>query len=140
MAQLIEFIGNHLFLVVGFLVVGAMLAHNLYSDMGGSGNLSPQQATEMINREDAMVVDVRPMADFNKGHILGAKNYPMNGLMKQLTQLEKHKQGPIIVSCRSGAQSAMACKQLRKAGFEKVYNLRGGILAWSSANLPVSRK
>jgi rhodanese-related sulfurtransferase len=140
MEQLIEFVGNHLFLVIGFLIVSAMLAQNIYADLGSSGNLSPQQATEKINREDAIVVDVRPMADFNKGHILGAKNFPMNGLMKQVGQLEKHKKDPIIVSCRSGAQSSMACKQLRKAGFENVFNLRGGILAWGNANLPISRK
>jgi rhodanese-related sulfurtransferase len=140
MEQLIEFVGNHLILVIGFLIVSAMLAQNIYADLGSSGNLSPQQATEKINREDAIVVDVRPMADFNKGHILGAKNFPMNGLMKQVGQLEKHKKDPIIVSCRSGAQSSMACKQLRKAGFENVFNLRGGILAWGNANLPISRK
>ncbi|MGD2084341.1 MAG: rhodanese-like domain-containing protein, partial [Chromatiales bacterium] len=54
--------------------------------------------------------------------------------------LKKFKNRPIVVSCRSGAQSATACRQLRKEGFERVYNLHGGILAWESANLPVSHK
>ena len=87
-----------------------------------------------------MVVDVRPMNEFADGHILHSLNIPMNGFGKQLGQLEKYRNRPIIVSCRSGAQSSAACKQLRKAGFDQVYNLRGGIMAWQSANLPVSRK
>jgi rhodanese-related sulfurtransferase len=64
----------------------------------------------------------------------------MNGFDKQLSALEKHKSHPVIVNCRSGAQSSQACTRLRKHGFGEVYNLRGGILAWQSANLPVSRK
>lgn len=140
MDQLIQFIGNHLFLVIGFVVVVGLLAQNLYADMGNSNNIGPQQATELINRENALVLDVRPMADFNTGHIIGARNVPMNGLGKHLGQLERHKQDTVIVSCRSGAQSAAACKQLQSAGFEKVYNLRGGIMAWTSANMPVTRK
>ena len=61
-------------------------------------------------------------------------------IQKEISQLEKHKSKPIIVSCRSGAQSAQACRQLRGAGLGEVYNLKGGMLAWQSANLPVSRK
>jgi rhodanese-related sulfurtransferase len=64
----------------------------------------------------------------------------MNGLKNQINRLDKHRQKPIIVACRSGAQSSSACKQLHKEGFEKVFNLKGGILAWQDANLPVSRK
>ena len=140
MQQVIEFVGNHLFLVVAFLVVAAMLAQNLYADVGSSDNIVPLKATELINREDAVVVDVRPMADFNKGHIIGARNIPMSGLMKQLGQLERYKEKPLIISCRSGAQSGVACKQLRKEGFARVYNLRGGIMAWTNDGMPISKK
>jgi rhodanese-related sulfurtransferase len=87
-----------------------------------------------------VVIDVRPLADFVQGHIINAINIPMNGFKNQIGTLHKHQGRPIIVNCRSGSQSAMACNQLRKAGFQEVYNLRGGILAWQSANLPVTRK
>jgi rhodanese-related sulfurtransferase len=138
MEQLLEFTGNHPFLVAALLVTLALLvAHTL---LGGKNNIDPQQATLMMNHEDAVVVDVRPMADFGKGHIKNAVNIPINGFSNQIGQLEKNKNNPIIVSCRSGNQSQMACRQLRKAGFEKVFNLRGGIMAWEAANLPVSRK
>ncbi len=98
----------------------------------------PFQCPFQISRLNAHIL--YRMADFNQGHIIGAINIPSNGFASQLKQLERHKAKPIIVSCRSGAQSAQACAALRKAGFEKVHNLRGGILAWQSANLPVTRK
>jgi rhodanese-related sulfurtransferase len=140
MDQIIEFAGNHLGLVIALVVILTLLIQNLISGGGGRDSVDPARATELINHEDAVVVDVRPMADFNQGHIIGAINIPSNGFASQLKQLERHKAKPIIVSCRSGAQSAQACAELRKAGFEKVHNLRGGILAWQSANLPVTRK
>lgn len=140
MDQLIEFAGNHVFLVSAFLFILALLIWNLVTDPGSKGAVDASGATELINREDALVIDVRPMADFGKGHIVGAKNIPMNGFKNQLGQLEKDKDRTIVVSCRSGNQSQMACKILRQAGFSKVFNLRGGMMGWQSANLPVTRK
>lgn len=139
MAQLLEFAGNHLLLVIALVVVSTALITS-YAMGGGKNNLEPQQATLLINHEEAVVVDVRPMADFNGGHIVNALNIPINGFGNQIGTLEKHRNKPIILSCRSGNQSQHAVRQLRKAGFEKVYNLRGGIMAWQSANLPITRK
>ncbi len=138
MARLIEFVGNHWPLFVALFAILGLLIHNLIT--GDKGQVPPLEATQLINHDDAVVVDVRPLADFNKGHIINAINLPANGFAQQIKTLERYKDRPIIVSCRSGAQSATAAKQLRKAGFEKVYNLRGGILAWQNANLPVTRK
>ena len=137
--QYIEFVTNNIFLFAALCLVLALLAHNLWAG-GGKFAITPQKATELINREEAVVVDVRPIADFSKGHIINAVNIPMNGLKNQLGRLDKYKQKPVIVACRSGAQSAGAGKQLRNAGFEKVYDLKGGIMAWQSASLPISRK
>ena len=139
MEQLIEFTGNHTFLVASFLVILTLLVWNLVTDPGSKGAVDPLGATDLINREDALVVDVRPMADFNKGHIINAVNIPMNGFKDQIQTLEKHKDRHLVIGCRSGSQSGMACKILRQAGFGKVYNLRGGMMAWQNANLPVSR-
>jgi rhodanese-related sulfurtransferase len=133
-----EFIYNHWFLVLALVTTLALLVHNLVR--GNKGTVDPLGATDLINRREAVVIDVRPLADFVQGHIINAINIPMNGFKNQIGTLHKHKGGPIIVNCRSGSQSAMACNQLRKAGFQEVYNLRGGILAWQSANLPVTRK
>ena len=139
MEQLIEFAGNHLLLVIAFFAILGMLAYHTASG-GGKSNIPPQLATQMINREDAVVVDVRPMADFNQGHIVNSINIPINSFKNQIKQLEKHKNKPVIVSCRSGSQSQAACRDLRKAGFEQTYNLRGGVMAWQSANLPLTKE
>ena len=138
MQQLIEFTMNHWVLVLSFVLVGALLIYNLLQ--GNKGSLDPVGATDLINHQEAVVLDVRPAADYQKGHIINAINIPSNGFANQLNSLTKYKDRPIIVSCRSGSQSQAACHQLRKAGFENVFNLRGGILAWQNASLPVSRK
>lgn len=137
-SQLIEFLGNHWFLFVALAVIVALLIHNLI--VGNQGSVGPLEATEMMNHQDAVVIDVRPAADYAKGHILGAINLPINGFGNQLATLNKYRGKPIIINCRSGASSSMACGQLRKAGFETVYNLQGGIMAWESAGQPLTRK
>ena len=139
MEQYLEFVLNHPFLFGAFALVAALLVHNLTAGADKSA-IQPQAATVMINRDEAKVIDVRPMADFANGHIINSINVPVNALKSQLGRLEKYRQQPLIVACRSGAQSASACKQLRKEGFEKVFNLQGGILAWQNANLPISKK
>lgn len=139
MEQLIEFIGNHVTLFLALAVISALLAHNLISG-AGSKQIDNHRATELINREDAVVVDVRPMKDFAEGHIVNALNIPINGFKSQIGQLEKHREKPIIITCRSGATSSSAYKLLLKEGFGQVHELRGGMLAWQSANLPISRK
>lgn len=138
MPQLIEFVVNHWFLFSALVVVIGLLIYT--QTIVDQQVVDPVAATEMINRRDAVVVDVRPAADFSQGHILNAINIPSNGFGQQLGILDKHRQTPIIVNCRSGAQSQLACEQLRKAGFAEVYNLRGGVMAWQAANLPLSRK
>lgn len=136
--QLFEFVFHHWVLFLALIVILALLAYNLTA--GAKGSIEPIGATELINRREALVVDVRPAADFAQGHIINAINMPMNGFKNQTATLQKHKDKPIIVACRSGSQSSMACRQLRQAGFPEVYNLRGGVMAWQSANLPLTRK
>lgn len=140
MEQLIEFAGNHALLVGAFLVVLTALVWNLAMDPGGKNAVDPLGATAMINHEEAIVLDVRSMAEFKDGHIVNAINIPLNGLGNNLKQLEKHKGKPIVAVCRSGSRSGSACSMLRKNGFENVKNLRGGMMAWENANLPVKRK
>ncbi len=140
MAQLIEFAGNHLALVAALAAVIGLLIHNLLTSGTGKDAVDPVGATDLINHQEAIVIDVRPAADFRSGHIINAINIPMSSLSEQISRIEKYKGRPILVSCRSGAQSSAACRQLRKSGFEKVYNLHGGMLAWQNASLPVSRK
>jgi rhodanese-related sulfurtransferase len=138
LSQLLAFTGNHWYLFLALAVIVGLLIYNLI--VGGKGSVGPLAATEMVNHREAVVIDVRPAADFAQGHIINALNLPMNGFKNQLATLTKYKGKPIIVNCRSGAQSSVACGHLRKAGFEEVYNLQGGIMAWEAASLPLTRK
>lgn len=140
MEQLLEFAANHTLLVTAFAVVLSALLWNLATDPGGKNAVDALGATALINHEDAVVLDVRSMAEFKEGHIVNAVNIPLNGLGNNLKQLEKHRGKPIVAVCKSGSRSGAACSVLRKHGFENVKNLRGGMLAWQSANLPVKRK
>ncbi|MBK1702469.1 rhodanese-like domain-containing protein [Thiococcus pfennigii] len=136
--MILEFVGNNWLLVLAFVVLAGLLIQNLIA--GNKGSVDPVEATDLINHKDAVVVDVRSAADFAKGHIINAINIPFNGFKNQLATLNKHKERPIIVNCRSGSQSALACRELRKAGFADVHNLRGGLMAWQNAGLPLTRK
>ncbi|MEL6750210.1 MAG: rhodanese-like domain-containing protein, partial [Pseudomonadota bacterium] len=122
-----------------FVAVSAALAWNLISHGRDKQTIGPQEATRLINREQAVVVDVRPVNDFKTGYIINAHNIPSNGLKDQLKVLQKYRNKPIIAVCRSGMTSATACKTLRKEGFSQVYNLQGGMQAWETANLPIRK-
>lgn len=106
----------------------------------GAAGVTPAQATQLINREDAVVIDVRESGEFAAGHIPNARHIPLGELPKRLPELEKLRDRPFIVNCQSGARSANACNVLRKAGFEKVNNLEGGIMAWQEASLPIKKR
>jgi len=139
MEQLLEFAGNHALLVGGFAAVLSALIWNLVADPGGKNAVDPLAATAMINHEDAVILDIRSMKEFSDGHIVNAVNIPLNGLGSNLKQIEKHRDKPIVAVCRSGSRSNSAVAVLRKNGFENVKNLRGGMLAWENASLPVKR-
>jgi rhodanese-related sulfurtransferase len=139
MNRFFEFISNHpiLFAALGALI--GMLAWTFLSG-GSTRRVTPLVATQMINHEDAVVVDVRGEGEFQQGHIVNAVHIPLDKLEEQIGKLEKYRDRPIIPVCRAGQQSATACKTLRLRGFEKVFSLRGGILAWQEATLPLTKK
>jgi rhodanese-related sulfurtransferase len=122
------------------LASGTMLVIDLLRNSGGAESLSPVDATLKINREDAVVIDVRDQAEFAAGHIANARHIALADLPKRMGELEKLKSKPIILCCQSGARSAGAQATLKKAGFDKVFNLRGGIGEWQKSGQPVARK
>ncbi|MBI2313127.1 MAG: rhodanese-like domain-containing protein [Betaproteobacteria bacterium] len=97
-------------------------------------------AVQLINRRDAVVLDVREQHEYAAGHIPGSKHIPLGALPNRLREVEKHKDRPVLVICRSGNRSTGACGLLKKHGFGEVRALKGGIQAWEQANLPVERK
>jgi rhodanese-related sulfurtransferase len=134
-----DFVQNNLLLIAVAFVSGAMLIWPLVRRGAGGPWVSTLQATHMINREDALVLDVRLPEEYSRGHILGAKNAPLAELERRLPELAKFKARPVIVLCESGNRSTNAVGLLRRGGFDRVYNLAGGLAAWQQAGLPVSK-
>lgn len=126
-------------LLVGLVVgSGLMLIWPMLSRMSDtSSSLDPADAVLLINRENALVVDVRDDAEFAAGHITDARHIPLNQVEGRVDELRKFKDKPILINCQVGMRSAKACNILRKHGFTKVYNLKGGLNAWQQAKLPV---
>ncbi|AOU99269.1 sulfurtransferase [Acidihalobacter yilgarnensis] len=106
----------------------------------GVKHLSAGEVVQLMNRDDAIVLDVRDDAEVREGMIGKPKHIPLASLGQRLVELDKHRDKTVIAYCRSGNRSSQACRMLRKAGFEKVVNLRGGMLAWREANLPVRKR
>jgi rhodanese-related sulfurtransferase len=140
MSPLVQFVQNNLLLIVVAFVSGAMLLWPFVRRSAGGPYVTPQQATHLINREDALVVDVREAAEYGAGHILGAKNVPLARVEDGANDLAKRKDKPLIVYCDSGNRAGKALGALKKQGFERVVNLNGGLGAWQSAGLPVEKK
>lgn len=134
-----EFIQQNIFLVAVALVSGIALLVQTVRRPGDRNSVNATQATQLINREDAQVVDVREPGEYANGHLPESRNIPLARLEERAGELDKYKDTPLLVVCQSGARSATACKQLIKLGYNRVHNLEGGIDAWRTAGLPLKK-
>jgi rhodanese-related sulfurtransferase len=128
-------------LLLGLAVVsGGMLIFPLLSRGARTTNeVGATDAVMLINRKDAVVLDVRDDTEFASGHITNARHVPEKRLADHLKALEKFKNKPVIISCASGRRSAVVANSLRKQGFVDVVALRGGIGAWLQAGMPLEK-
>ncbi len=133
-----EFVQQNIYLVLIAVISGAMVVYS-FVRRGGAAPLTAAQATLKINRENANVLDVRNTEEFAAGHLPGARNIALGNFSERAAELEKLKKKPLIVYCKSGQSSLKAVAELRKLGFESVFNLEGGINAWTGAGLPVEK-
>lgn len=124
-------------LILMALVSGGMLVKPMLGQ--GAGSVSPSEAVRLINREKAVMIDVRESSEFGAGHPVGAKNLPLSSLDAQAKGLPANNALPVVVVCATGARSQRAAAMLRKAGFEKAHSLAGGMNAWRDASLPVEK-
>jgi rhodanese-related sulfurtransferase len=135
----VKFIQDNLLLIVVAFASGAMLVWPLVRRTTGGPWVNPARATELINREDALVLDVREPGEYGAGHILGAKNVPVARLDGGAAELAKRRDRPLIVYCDGSERSAKAAAALKRQGFTRVVNLSGGLAAWQQAGLPVEK-
>jgi rhodanese-related sulfurtransferase len=138
MFDLVEFVRNNILLILVAFVSGAMLMWPLVRRTTGGPWVSAQQATQMINRDDALLVDVRDPGEHGAGHIIGARSLPLARIQSAATEL-KRKDRALIVYCQGGERAPKAAAALRAQGFARVVNLSGGIAAWQQAGLPVEK-
>ena len=133
-----EFIKSNALLIGLALGSGIMLLMPMFrKSAGGVPSLTAAEAVTLINRNNAVVLDVRDDAEFANGHIADAIHIPVADLESRLSELKKYKTKPVLVNCQRGARSAKACEILRKAEFTQVHNLQGGLDAWQQAKLPL---
>ena len=138
--KLIQFVVNHWLLVGGFLILLILLFYEEARSKGMGSNVSVHEAINLINREDAIVVDIRESNAFSDGHIAKARNIPRDQVDQDLDKLKAFKARPVIVVCARGQFSMQVAAKLRKAGFEKAQSLQGGMQAWTNAAMPTKKK
>lgn len=137
MDRLLEFAGNHTLLVFALVTSFLLVVFTeLRRKATGMLAVGPIDAVKLINN-DAVVLDMRSAESYSRGHIVGARNVPMDELDGHLDKLARFKNKPVVAVCDAGITSSKAVTRLRNSGFESVYNLKGGMNAWGQAGLPV---
>ena len=137
MEHLNEFVmTNWIMILLWFFLLGMIINSFIKSGF----DISPQEVVQLMSHEkDVVVVDVREDNEFTQGHIKDSIHIPIGQLSSRLEELNKYKANHLVLGCRSGSRSGRACSMLKRKGFEKVHNLKGGMLAWENDNLPVKK-
>ncbi|MEJ2107051.1 MAG: rhodanese-like domain-containing protein [Acidiferrobacteraceae bacterium] len=135
-----KFVIENWYLFAALVVILVMIAWSpLLRLIYGIRTSAVQSAVNLINRESAVIVDVCEPTEFQQGHLPRAMNIPLGNLAARVNELEKYRQQPILVTCRSGNRSIRGALTLRKNGFAQVYSLNGGLMAWEKEHLPVEK-
>jgi len=135
----LDFLVQNITLVVIAAVSGGMLVFLSVNRTGGRGGITPTQATLLINRENAQVIDLSEADEYTAGHLPDSRNIPVGRIDERASELEKFKDTPLILVCQTGARAPGVVKRLEKLGFTKVHSLDGGLKAWTAAGLPLKR-
>lgn len=139
MQRLIEFAGNHPYLVsAAVLMLIVVIVAEMRARIQDFAAISPHDAVRLMN-QGALVLDVRNAGEYDAGHIGQARNVARDELAGNVDMLKKHKEKPVITYCETGMSGGAAARELGKLGFTRVFNLRGGLSAWRRDNLPLVR-
>ena len=133
-----KFLVDNWMLILIAVSSGAMLAWPLIRGTGG-GSLTAQGAVQLINRERAVMIDVRDATEYAAGHATGARNVPLDQLEQKLPGTVKNKSVPVLLMCASGARAQRALATAKKLGYEQAQVVGGGLKSWKEANLPVEK-
>lgn len=132
-----QFVTSNFFPISIAIFSGLMLVWSFVGNrIRGIKEVDTAGALQLINHKNALVLDVREPAEFAAGHVLNAKPIPLGKLKERIGELEKYRDQPMVVVCRSGNRSGTACALLSKAGYTQAHNMAGGMNAWQSGKLP----
>jgi rhodanese-related sulfurtransferase len=138
--MLVQFVINNIFPISIAVFSGLMLLWSMFGNrIRGIKEVDAAAALQLINHKSAFVLDVREVDEYNGGHVLNSKLIPLGKLKERLGELEKYRDQPIVVVCRSGSRSGTACAMLTKQGYTQAYNLAGGVTAWQRSKLPLEK-
>jgi len=141
MQEIMQFVGRHPILSIAWIALLAAVIYTTFKSLTSKVKVITRgEATRLINKEDAVVVDIRQRDDFRKGHIASAMNLlPADIKASHVGELDKHKAKPVIVVDGNGLSAQESATALTNAGFEQVYVLKEGVAGWSGENLPLVR-
>jgi len=136
----VQFLESNLMMFSVFLGSGMMLLWSFFGNkIRGIKEVGTVAALQLINHKEAVIVDVRDKNEFSSGHLLNSKLIPLGELKGRVGELEKYRERPVVVVCRTGQRSKIAAAQLNNRGFTQAYTLTGGVTAWQKAELPLER-
>ncbi|TXR54140.1 rhodanese-like domain-containing protein [Reinekea thalattae] len=133
--QILEFIANH-WVLSSIWAILLLLLLKTESGRGGS-SISNQEATQLINKQDAKIIDLRNRDDFQSGHLPNAINIPAKDMQTRMSELSAYKDEHLILVCKTGTTASASGTVLAKEGFNKLHKLKGGMMDWKANNLPV---
>jgi rhodanese-related sulfurtransferase len=131
-------IANWMLILVALISGSLLLWPQLYGGGAGAG-VTPSEVVRLINREKAVVIDVCEPAEYQTGHVGGAKNIPLGELEAKLPGAVKNKATPVVLVCAAGVRSGRAVGIAKKLGYENAQSLAGGLKSWRDANLPIEK-
>jgi rhodanese-related sulfurtransferase len=135
-----QYLQSNIWTIMIAVMSGLMLFWSFFGNrIRGIKDVESIEALQLINHKNALVLDVREESEYKSGHILNAKWIPLGKLAERTGELERFRDQPIVVVCRSGNRSASACALLGKKGFTQAVNLSGGVMAWGKSSLPLEK-
>ena len=133
--QIFDFVTNHYVLVSFFVFL--LVAFVINEGKQGGAAITPTNLVNLVNREGAMLLDIRDSKEYSFGHIAGAVSMPVSSIDARIGELESHKDKPLVLVCKMGQHASATGRKLKALGFENVRRLSGGMSEWTASSLPV---
>lgn len=133
--QIFEFISNHYILVSAFVFL--LVAFVINEGKLGGAAITPTNLVNLVNREGAVLVDIRDTKEYSAGHIAGALSMPISSIDARIGELESYKDKPVVLVCKMGQHASAVGRKLKALGFENVRRLSGGMAEWTASSLPM---